>query len=68
VLDELALEVVMFANRAPRREGGGGGGDLAPIVESARLGTGLASGSIECTDDTVSEELLRDRLFPELRN
>ena len=34
VLVELALEVPMFASRAPCRDGGGGGGDLAPSVGS----------------------------------
>jgi len=34
VLEELALESPRFANRAPRREGGGAGGDLAPGMGS----------------------------------
>ena len=34
VLDEFALESPRFASRAPRREGGGAGGDLAPGMGS----------------------------------
>jgi hypothetical protein len=36
VLDELVLDVLMFANRAPWRDGGGGGGggDLTPSIGS----------------------------------
>jgi len=34
VLEEFALDSPRFASRAPRREGGGAGGDLAPGMGS----------------------------------
>jgi hypothetical protein len=63
VLEELALEVLMLASRAPCRERGGGGGDFATDIGSLLLDTGLARVSMVCCDDMVREELLRD-LFP----
>lgn len=41
VLDEFALDVLMFVRRAPWREGGGGGGDFAEDIASWLLGAGL---------------------------
>jgi hypothetical protein len=62
VLEEFALELPRLASRAPCREGGGGGGDFAPSNGSTLLGTGLCKGSIECWEDMVRFELLRDLL------
>lgn len=63
MFEEFALEVLMFASRAPCRErGGGGGGDFATDKGSVLLGSGLESGSIEYCDDMVRDELLRDLL------
>lgn len=64
VLEELALEVLISASFAPCRERGGGGGDFAVDRGSLLLGAGLGrGGSIDCWEDMVRDELLRD-LFP----
>lgn len=63
VLEELALEVLMSANLAPCLERGGGGGDFAVDNGSLLLGAGLGrGGSIDCCEDMVRDELLRDLL------
>lgn len=64
MLDELALEVLMSASLAPCRDRGGGGGDFTVDIRSLLLGAGLRrGGSIDCCEDMVRDELLRD-LFP----
>jgi hypothetical protein len=63
VLEELALGLLRCANRAPWREGGGGGGDFAPEIGSWLCGIGLVRASTECWEFIVRLELLRD-LFP----
>jgi hypothetical protein len=62
VVEELALELLRFARRAPWREGGGGGGDFALETGSWLCGTGLVRASVECCEFIVRLELLRDRL------
>jgi hypothetical protein len=58
VLDEL-----MSVNRTPCRERGGGGGGFGVDWASLLLGTGLGMvASVECCDDIVKDELLRDLL------
>jgi hypothetical protein len=63
VLDEPASVSSIFVNFAPYREGGGGGGDLALDMGSLLLGAGLVTASIECCEDIVRLELLRDLLL-----
>lgn len=65
VLEEFALEVLMFASFAPCRDrgGGGGGANFELNKGSTVLGAGLGRGSMEYCDDMVKDELLRD-LFP----
>jgi hypothetical protein len=62
VVEELALELLRFARRAPWREGGGGGGDFALEIGSWLWGTGLVRASAERCEFIVRLELLRDRL------
>jgi hypothetical protein len=62
VPEELALELLRFARRAPWRDGGGGGGDFALEIGSEVCGTGLVRASTECWEFIVRLELLRDRL------
>lgn len=66
VVDELALDVPMSDNRAPCLEGGGGGGDFrfAAVVASLATSPGVWI-STDCCDDSVREELLRDRCSTE---
>lgn len=64
MLEEFAL-VLISVRRAPWRERGGGGGDFAVAMDegSLVLGAGLGrEGSMECWEDMVREELLRDLL------
>jgi hypothetical protein len=64
VLEELVLELPRFASRAPYREGGGGGGgDFVLDIGSGMVDVGVCGASIECCEDIVRFELLRDR-FP----
>lgn len=66
VVEEFALDVLMVDKECPwRREGGGGGGAFWAVA-GCEVGSWLeliGGGSIECCDDMVREELLRD-LFP----
>lgn len=68
VEDELALDAPMSDSRAPRLEGGGGGGDfkLAAVVALLAISPGVGltpvtGTSLECCDESVREELLLER-------
>jgi hypothetical protein len=63
VLEELVLEFPRFASRAPYLVGGGGGGDFALDMGSWLMDVGVCGASIECCEEIVRFELLRDR-FP----
>lgn len=68
VVDELGLGVLLlFVRDAPCRRAGGGGGGGALLEDGDDVGSypepGLSKGnSVECWEDVVSAELLRDRL------
>jgi hypothetical protein len=64
VLEELALDVLMSASRAPCLERGGGGGAFGFDKGSLLFGAGLGrEASVDCCEDMVRDELLRDRLL-----
>lgn len=59
-VEEFTL-VLVPVMRAPWRERGGGGGDFTDDVGSGILVAELDTLSMECCDDIVREELLRER-------